>query len=111
MRNSKDPDPNRTFIAHHVFSGSTTMVGVCITVITLFHVMKSDVASYADEMISVDALVFILATLCSYTSLRHNNDRRMERLADVLFFLGLFILVIVGFMIVFLNAHRMEHLH
>lgn len=108
MKPVKDPFSQRAFIAHHVFSGSSTMVGVCITVITLFHVMKSDVASYADEMISVDALIFIIASLCSYLSLRHNNNRRLEKVADLLFFIGMFVLVIVGFMIVFLNAHALR---
>jgi hypothetical protein len=88
-------------IAHSIFSGSTTMTGVCITVIALFRVMKISGESYADEMLGIDTFIFILSTLLSYLTLRNNTLRVTEKIADILFFTGMIIMVAVGLIIVF----------
>ena len=79
------------------------MIGVCITVITLFSVMRTGAKTYADEMLSVDTLLFIAASLFSFMSLRNNNNRRFEALADICFFLGMFVMIGVGIIIVSIN--------
>jgi predicted membrane protein len=88
-------------IASHVFSGSTTMVGVCITIIALFKVMNISMHTYADEILSIDTLLFITAALFSYLSLRRNRFRLTEIIADFSFFTGMIIMLFVGFIIVF----------
>ncbi len=95
-QNSKSKD-----IAHNIFSGSTTMTGVCITVIALFKAMKIARESYADEILSIDTFIFIVAALLSYLTLRNNTLRNTEKVADVLFFTGMLIMVVVGIIIVF----------
>lgn len=97
--NVKENNENKE-IAHYVFSGSTTMIGVCITVIALFKAMNAGLQTYADEILGINILVFILATFFSYLSLR-NTNRKWEKIADYLFFTGLIILLIVGIMIIF----------
>jgi len=87
-------------IAHYVFSGSTTMIGVCITVIALFRVMNISIKTYADEILGIDTLIFILATLLSYITLR-NDQKNIERFADIFFFIGMGILIFVGILIIF----------
>lgn len=96
----KPNDRNRE-IAHHIFTGSTTMVGVCITVITLFRVMKTSMQTYADEILAVDTFVFIAAALLSYASLRKDNNRTFERLADILFLGGMLVMPVVGIIIIY----------
>jgi hypothetical protein len=88
-------------IAHSIFSGSTTMTGVCITVIALFRVMKIAGQSYADEILGIDTFIFILSALLSYLTLRNSKLRHTERWADILFFTGMLIMVIVGLIIIF----------
>ena len=88
-------------VAHSVFSGSTTMIGVCITVIALFRVVKMSGQTYADELLGIDTLLFILSALLAYLTLRNNRLTRTERWADGLFFTGMLIMVIVGLIIVF----------
>lgn len=95
------PDKNNREIAHYVFSGSTTMIGVCITVITLFKVMNTNLKTYADEIIGIDTFFFIFAAFFSYLTLRDDRRVRMERIADLLFFAGMSILLLVGVLIVF----------
>lgn len=88
-------------IARYVFSGSTTMIGVCITVIALFKITNTGMKTYADEILSIDTLFFILAAYMSYLVLRSPKNQHLEKLADVLFFTGMSIMMIVGIMIVF----------
>lgn len=96
----KPNDRNRE-IAHHIFTGSITMVGVCITVITLFRVMKTSMQTYADEILAIDTFVFIAAALFSYAALRKENNHRLERLADILFFGGMLVMPVVGIIIIY----------
>ncbi len=90
-------------IANHIFTGSTTMIGVCITVISLFVITKSNITSIADEIIGIDAFLFIISAFISYMSLRYNNHRKLEWIADICFFTGMLVMVIVGFIIVFIE--------
>ena len=90
---------NAREIAHYIFSGSTTMIGVCITVITIFKVMNSSIKTYADEILGIDAFFFIFAAFFSYLTLR-NETKKTEYIADVFFFIGMIILLFVGVLIV-----------
>jgi len=96
----KDSSSDNKQIANHIFSGSTTMIGVCITVIALFRVMKVSMQTYADELLSIDNFIFIAAALLSYSSMRRENNRRLEYWADRLFFTGMIVMLIVGILIV-----------
>ncbi len=89
-------------IAHHIFSGSNTMIGVCITVITLFKITSTSASTIADEIIGFDAMIFIISSFLSYMSLRYNNHRKLEIIADTFFFGGMAIMVLVGLMIIYI---------
>lgn len=89
-------------IAHHIFAGSNTMIGVCITVITLFKITSTSLSTIADEIIGFDAMFFIISSFLSYLSLRSDNNRKMEIIADTFFFAGMVIMVLVGLMIIFM---------
>jgi len=88
-------------IAHHILSGSTTMIGVCITVIALFRVMKTSMQTYADELLGFDTLFFIISALFSYAALRKTNNIWLEKVADAFFFLGLLMVLLVAFIIIY----------
>jgi len=88
-------------IAEHIFTGSTTMIGVCLTVITLFSIIKTGITTYADEILGINALIFIISAFISYSSLRKNNEPIREWIADIIFFIGMAIMVLAGILIVF----------
>ncbi len=77
------------------------MIGVSITVIALFRIMHTNIETYADEILGFDNLVFIASTIFAYSSLRKENNRKLERLADIFFLLGMITMLIVGIMIVY----------
>jgi hypothetical protein len=90
-------------ISIHIFTVSSAMVGVCLTVIGLIRVVitfgKAD--TVADDLLAADAFLFLLSCLLSYSALRTRSKRRMnrmERIADGIFILAMILMVtICGF--------------
>jgi hypothetical protein len=81
-------------VCAHIFTVSAAMVGVCLTVIGLVHIVivtqKAD--TIADDLLAGDALLFLISCLSSYWALRTRNVVRMhrvERFADWVFILAL----------------------
>src|SRR6476659_10487523 len=99
--NHRDPDTNlEQDICIHIFTVSSAMVGVCLTVIGLIRVVitfgRAD--TLADDFLSGDALLFLLSCLLSYWALRSRSVRRMHRLAKIAD--GIFILAMIGMVII-----------
>ena len=96
-------DPNTHLerdISIHIFTVSSAMVGVCLTVIGLIRVVitlgRAD--TLADDLLAGDALLFLVSCLLSYWALRSRGSRRMHRLekiADVIFIVAMIGMVIV----------------
>ena len=79
------------------------MVGVCLTVIGVLRVVTTArrVDTIADDMLALDAALFLVSCLSSYWALRTRSTRRLhkvERFADFVFISALvFMVVICGF--------------
>ncbi len=90
-------------ICIHIFTVSSAMVGVCLTVIGLIRVVitlgKAD--TLADDLLASDALLFLTSCLLSYTALRvrsFQRRHRIERAADCIFIVAMVVMtVICGF--------------
>ena len=81
-------------LAGRIFTTSAQLVGVCLTVIGLFRVVShlKNINSVADNLMAIDALVFLGSCLLSYLALRSLRAERslaLEQAADVVFLLGL----------------------
>lgn len=92
---------NRNDVAQHIFTGSTTMIGVCITIISLFKIMRTGKDTFGDEILGVSTLFFIFSCFLSYLCLRNAELKKIETIADILFFIGLILMLMVGFIVVF----------
>jgi hypothetical protein len=84
----------------HIFSVSAAMVGVCLTVIGIMRIVIAvkSINTLADDLLAVDALLFLGACLLAYLELRTRSTRRMrlaERGADALFISALVLMAIV----------------
>lgn len=93
-------------LSEHILSVSAGMVGVCITVIGLFRIVSRSqhVDSVADNLLSIDALVFLASCFLAYLGLRartETNKKRFERAADYLFLAGLTMMSVVGVLIAY----------
>ena len=96
-------------ISIHIFTVSSAMVGVCLTVIGLIRVVitfgKAD--TVADDLLAADAFLFLLSCLISYSALRTRSKRRMhrrERIADGIFILAMILMVVICGFITFAIA-------
>lgn len=87
-------------ICIHIFSVSSAMVGVCLTVIGLIRVVITlgTADTLADDFLAADALLFLISCLLSYWALRSRGLGRMhqlERIADVTFIIAMIGMVVV----------------
>jgi len=96
-------DPNSHLehdICIHIFTVSSAMVGVCLTVIGLIRVVitlgRAD--TLADDLLAGDALLFLISCLLSYWALRSRGLRRMHRLEKIAD--GIFIVAMIGMVII-----------
>jgi uncharacterized membrane protein YqjE len=87
-------------ICIHIFTVSSAMVGVCLTVIGLIRVVitfgRAD--TLADDFLAGDALLFLVSCLLSYWALRSRSVRRMHRLEKIAD--GIFIFAMIGMVII-----------
>jgi hypothetical protein len=93
-------------LAVHIISVSAAMVGVCLTVIGLFQVVQGlhGLDTPADNILALDAVVFLFACLLAYASLRSRSPRRrrrLERMADGCFLCALVIMTVMAGTIAF----------
>ena len=65
-------------ISIHIFTVSSAMVGVCLTVIRLIRMMITlgTADTLADDFLSGDALLFLVSCLLSYGALRSRSGAR-----------------------------------
>jgi hypothetical protein len=87
-------------ICIHIFTVSSAMVGVCLTVIGLVRVVITlgTADTLADDFLAGDALLFLISCLLSYWALRSRGLRRMHRLEKIAD--GIFIAAMVGMVVV-----------
>lgn len=96
MNERKQKSPT---LSNHILPVSATMIGVCVTVITLFKVTQLHRRTYVDELMGFDTLFFSVSCLLSYISIRIKQQNKLERIADLLFMVGLLIMVVIGLII------------
>lgn len=87
--------------AHHIITVTSTMAGVCLGLVTLFKVTDTGASTVGDEVLSIASCVFMISCLLSYLSIRRGYNKQLENVAELLMFLALLIMILVGMMMVF----------
>lgn len=87
-------------VSIHIFTVSSAMVGVCLTVIGLIRVVITlgTADTLTDDFLAGDALLFLVSCLLSYWALRSRSVRRMhriERVADAIFIVAMIGMVVI----------------
>ncbi len=87
----------------HILSTSANLLGFCFIVLTSVKISKLNQSSYIDEGAALAIITFMSSCLLSFMAMRNNSVRgaKMEKLADILFLLGLIVLLITTMLIVF----------
>jgi hypothetical protein len=85
---------------------AAAMVGVCLTTIGIIQVAISarHVHTLADDLLTIDAVLFLAAMLSSYFALRVQSVMRLhwlERVADTCFIVAMIVLTIACFVVTY----------
>jgi hypothetical protein len=89
MNNSKN---------HHILNSASNLLGFSLLAITTLHGMGVGKDNFVDDFAGLQILFFAGSVIVSFLSIRTSNDvnaKRYENIADILFMLGLLILLIV----------------
>jgi hypothetical protein len=92
-------------LSNHILYVSATMVGVCMTMLSIVQLVPNAVISqWVDDALAIDSILFLLSTLLSYWGLRHEQVAdKYEHIADIIFLFGMVLLVTTGFGLVSLE--------
>ena len=90
-------------LSAHILPASATMIGVCMTVLTIGHLgPRGDLRMLVDKMLAIDALVFLVSALLSFMSMRARRaGRRYESHAETVFIAGLGLLALGAMVLAF----------
>jgi len=83
-----------------IFSVSAALLGVCLTVLGIFRLLTHirELQTYGDELLAINAALYLISCLLSYWALRARRTQRMHRLeiaADVVFLVALCLMALI----------------
>lgn len=86
-------------ISVHIFLSSATMIGVCLTIIGISKAVFyfKPIETIADDLLALDALLFLAAFALSYVALRTRSSNRhhaMEKATDGIFLIALVLMAL-----------------
>ena len=89
--------------SHHILNTSANLLGLCFIVLTSRNILDMKAASLIDDFTAFAIFSFMLSCILSFLSMRSMTSLglKYEKLADVLFFIGLFLLFITAALITF----------
>ena len=83
-------------LSAHILPTSATMIGVCMTVMSIGHLgPRDDMRLLIDRLLAVDALVFLTSAVLSFISMRsRRSGARLESWGEGVFIAGLALLAL-----------------
>ena len=93
-------------LSAHILPTSATMIGVCMTVLSIGHLRQGGGAGHSrvviDKLLAIDALLFLASAVLSFMSMRSSRGgARQERRAEMVFLIGLAVLAIGAVVLAF----------
>jgi len=87
----------------HILTTSSNLLGICFIVLTSLKLLHLDGKTLIDEFTAVAIFMFMFSSVLSFLSLRSKNGKgeRLEKIADIIFLLGLFSLFIITMFVTF----------
>ncbi len=88
----------------HILSASSNLVGFCFIVLTSLTIFQKNSLTFIDECTTLALIMFVVSTIFSFLSIRSKNKQRSylyERVADIIFLIGLLSLLVTIVLITF----------
>jgi hypothetical protein len=98
--------PAERRLSAHILPTSATMIGVCMTVLSIGHLGPGgEFRVVVDKLLAVDAVVFLVSALLSFAAMRADGaGRTLEVRAELIFTGGLVLLDLVAVVLAFVIA-------
>lgn len=93
----------RIGLSAHILPTAATMVGVCMTVLSIGRLSSSGrLGVIIDKMLAIDSVIFLVSAVLSFVAIRiAANTDHIETRAEKLFLLGLSLCAVVAVVIAF----------
>jgi hypothetical protein len=91
-------------VSKHILPTSSNLLGLCFILINFMKLWKMNkrVDMIIDRFVGISILLFLVASVFSYMSMRSVKKAVFyEKIADVVFLVGLFFITIISLMITF----------
>ena len=95
---------NEQQLGSHILPTAGAMVGVCMTVISIVKLTQTNrgIAYWVDDLLALDALIFLGSSIFSYLSIRSKSKKfYFEDIADKVFMLALVLMGASVFLLTF----------
>ncbi|MBC7534492.1 MAG: hypothetical protein H7258_02225 [Ferruginibacter sp.] len=96
MSSNKDKSP-------HILNTSSNLLGLCFIVLTSIKILNLKAATIIDEVATLAIVMFMASSILSFLSMRREStsNLKLERIADIFFLTGLFLLFVTAMFISF----------
>lgn len=91
--------------SHHILGAASNLLGISLLIIAGLHISNRSAQTFTDEIGWGAALCFSASCLLSYLSIRSTREEaRFERVADLIFMVGLAFLLLSVIVFAFVKA-------
>lgn len=88
-------------LTHHILPTSSNLLGICFFILSYIKIGDKANSTLLDECVILPIILFFVASLLSYMSMRSETDKpKIERLADAVFMVGLLSLSLIAIILV-----------
>jgi uncharacterized membrane protein len=92
----------RKYVSHHILPTAANLLGLCFVILSVIKVLKLGDRTVIDELMAVAVVIFLIASIFSYASIRSKTRTDLyEKVADTVFLSGLGLLTLTALIIVF----------
>jgi hypothetical protein len=79
----------------HILTTSSNLLGFCLVVLTSIKISKFSTATFIDEITGLSAIMLMISCILSIRSKNEIRSEKIERVAEIIFLIGLISLAII----------------
>ena len=89
-------------VSYHILPTASNLLGICFVILSFMKVTRMGLETIIDEAVSIAIVLFLVSSLYSYAAIRSSKrSDRYEKIADVIFLIGLSLLTLIAIIILF----------
>ena len=97
-----NPNDNKNENPAHILNTSATLLGLCFIVLTSIKIENKSALTFIDELTAIAISMFMASCVMSFITMRSKKElRKLEFIADITFFVGLFFLFVTTILVTF----------